>query len=144
MRVLGGRERRPQPTPPTPLLRRFRITGGSKFGSDFLAYPGDPTLYHAQFCVRTLAHDVPLLPAMLASATRGSFQARKHLLVATVIEAGGEGGGKAPQHQQQQQGEEERQEAAAGGGEQPGGAEQQHQQGYRVQYMTLGPVDGFG
>ena len=65
--------------------RGFRITGGSKFGADFLLYPGDPTLYHAQLCVRVLAYDTPLLPAMLASACRGSFQARKHVLLASVV-----------------------------------------------------------
>jgi hypothetical protein len=72
--------------------RGFRITGGSKFGADFLLYPGDPTLYHAQFCVRLAPADRPIVPALLAAACRGSFQARKHLLLASVVE-GGEGGG---------------------------------------------------
>lgn len=71
--------------------RGFRVTGGSKFGADFLLYPGDPTLFHAQFCVRLVDHDAPMLPAMLAASCRGSFQARKHLLLASVE---GEGGGK--------------------------------------------------
>lgn len=64
----------------------FYITGGSKFGADFLLYPGDPTLYHAQFCVRLMAAEVPIVPALLASACRGSFQARKHLLIASVVQ----------------------------------------------------------
>lgn len=29
----------------------FFITNGEKFGADFLAYPGDPILFHAQFLV---------------------------------------------------------------------------------------------
>ena len=28
--------------------KKYCITGGSKFGCDFLLYPGDPTLFHAQ------------------------------------------------------------------------------------------------
>lgn len=30
----------------------FYTTSGSKFGCDFLAYPGDPLLYHAKFVIR--------------------------------------------------------------------------------------------
>lgn len=33
----------------------FYISSGSKFGSDFLAYPGDPVRYHAQYSVRAMA-----------------------------------------------------------------------------------------
>lgn len=66
--------------------RGFRITGGSKFGADFLLYPGDPCLYHAQLCVRLMPYGTSILPALLASACRGSFQARKHLLIASVVE----------------------------------------------------------
>ncbi|KAG2499441.1 hypothetical protein HYH03_002388 [Edaphochlamys debaryana] len=32
----------------------FTLTGGLKFGADMLAYPGDPSLYHAQFTVRAI------------------------------------------------------------------------------------------
>ena len=92
--------------------RGFRITGGSKFGADFLLYPGDPSLYHAQFCVRLMPRGAPILPALLASACRGSFQARKHLLIASVIE--------------------------------PGEITDQKGSNPKVQYMTFGPVDGFG
>ena len=38
----------------TPLFCRFFVTGGHKFGGDFLAYQGDPSCFHAQFCVRVL------------------------------------------------------------------------------------------
>lgn len=53
---------------------RYRLTGGSKFGADYLVYPGDPTLYHAQFCVRLMPYRQPITPSMMASATRGSHQ----------------------------------------------------------------------
>jgi tRNA-splicing endonuclease subunit Sen34 len=72
--------------------RGYRTTGGSKFGADFLAYPGDPTLYHAQFCLRLAPADVAIAPVVMAAWCRGSFQARKHLLLASVI--GGEEGGE--------------------------------------------------
>lgn len=64
--------------------RGFSITAGSKFGADFLLYPGDPTQFHAQFCVRIMRDDEPLVPCYLSAACRGSFQARKHLLYAFV------------------------------------------------------------
>lgn len=66
--------------------RGFRLTGGSKFGADYLVYPGDPTVYHAQLCVRLVPPEAPILPASLAATCRGSFQARKHLLMASVTE----------------------------------------------------------
>ena len=68
--------------------RKYCITAGSKFGADYLLYPGDPTLFHAQFCVRVMPLDVPVVPSRLAAACRGSFQARKHLLYASIQEDG--------------------------------------------------------
>lgn len=64
--------------------RGFSITAGSKFGADFLLYPGDPTQFHAQFCLRIMRADEALVPCYLSAACRGSFQARKHLLYAFV------------------------------------------------------------
>ncbi len=55
-----------------------------------MVYPGDPTLFHAQFCVRLLPYRARLLPALLSAAARGSHQARKHLLIASVVEGGQE------------------------------------------------------
>lgn len=68
--------------------KKYCITAGSKFGADYLLYPGDPTQFHAQFCVRVAPIDVPLVPSSLAAACRGSFQARKHLLFASVDDDG--------------------------------------------------------
>ncbi|GIL86476.1 hypothetical protein Vretimale_11629 [Volvox reticuliferus] len=60
----------------------FMMTGGVKFGSDMLAYPGDPSLYHAQFTVRPVSREDALNPMMLKAVARGSHAARKHLLLA--------------------------------------------------------------
>lgn len=69
--------------------KKYNITAGSKFGADYLLYPGDPTQFHAQFCVRIINIDEPVVPASLAAACRGSFQARKHLLYASMDTDGG-------------------------------------------------------
>ena len=63
---------------------RYYITDGAKFGADYLLYPGDPLLFHAQFTVRILEHDTVIKPALLAGSARGSHAARKHLLLASV------------------------------------------------------------
>jgi hypothetical protein len=52
------------------------MTSGAKFGGDFLAYPGDPLLYHAQFTVRCVRNDAPQHPLALASAARMAHAAR--------------------------------------------------------------------
>jgi tRNA-splicing endonuclease subunit Sen34 len=64
--------------------RGFSVTGGAKFGGDFLAYPGDPHLYHAQFVVRVVLPDQVLNPSVLQGLARGVHAARKHLVLATV------------------------------------------------------------
>lgn len=166
--------------------RGMRITGGSKFGADYLVgrgmegpcvlgfaaateraiasgdvpvgarcrfqgplaftrlrstpppsqvYPGDPTLYHAQFCLRVVPYRQPLLAANLAAATRGSAMARKHLLLASVVE-GGDLGGRVSRPADgslvQPASEAASREAAHAAAAQ-----------YKIHYMTLGPVDGF-
>lgn len=65
-------------------LFRYFVTDGSKFGADYLLYPGDPLLYHAQFTVRVLHEQAAIRPALLIGAARGSHSARKHLLLASV------------------------------------------------------------
>lgn len=37
--------------------RGFYLTCGAKFGGDFLAYPGDPAKYHAQFIIAALEEE---------------------------------------------------------------------------------------
>ncbi|KAL3143955.1 hypothetical protein ABBQ32_003768 [Trebouxia sp. C0010 RCD-2024] len=65
-------------------VSRYFVTDGSKFGSDYLLYPGDPLFYHAQFTVQVLDHQATIKPALLVGGTRGSHSARKHLLLASV------------------------------------------------------------
>lgn len=60
------------------------MTDGCKFGADYLLYPGDPLLYHAQFTVQVLDHQAAIKPALLMGGSRGSHSARKHLLLASV------------------------------------------------------------
>lgn len=64
--------------------RGYSITSGAKFGADYLAYPGDPALYHASFSVRLARDDTPIHPLTLAAATRMSHAARKHVLIASA------------------------------------------------------------
>ena len=56
--------------------RGYTMTSGAKFGGDYLAYPGDPLLYHAQYTVRCLHGSTPLHPLALAAAARMAHAAR--------------------------------------------------------------------
>lgn len=69
----------------------YVLTDGVKFGGDFLAYPGDPTLYHAQFVIRVLENRRAILPCILAAHSRTAHSARKHLVLAGVEEREGSG-----------------------------------------------------
>eukprot|EP00887_Chlorella_sp_A99_P002258 scaffold10.g2258.t1 len=138
----------------------LRITGGSKFGADYLVYPGDPTLYHAQFCLRLVPYRQPLLAANLAAACRGSAMARKHLLLASVVEGEEAVGACVPRPADGSvrwaaagsaaaAAEEARQEDKQQGQGQQGQQQVRQQQGqqqqhFQIHYVTLGPVDGFG
>jgi len=61
------------------------MSSGPKFGADLLAYPGDPSLFHAQFTVRVVPPGQPICPTALKAAVRGSHAARKHLLLASDL-----------------------------------------------------------
>lgn len=39
--------------------RNYHITSGSKFGSDYLVYPGDPVKFHATYMVRCIKQNTP-------------------------------------------------------------------------------------
>lgn len=60
----------------------FHMTPGAKFGSDYLAYPGDPILFHAHYTVRVISWDAVVHPLVLAATTRMSHAARKNFVVA--------------------------------------------------------------
>jgi hypothetical protein len=97
--------------------RGYALTPGGNFGADWLAYPADPALYHAQLAVRAGAGPGDRLdPTLLAAAARGAHAARKHLVLAVVPD--------------------DAEEEGAGGG-QAGGRR-------RVFYLTLAPEASFG
>jgi len=64
--------------------KSFYMTSGAKFGSDFLAYPGDPILFHAHYTVRIVSWDAVIHPLVIAATTRMSNAARKNFVVAAV------------------------------------------------------------
>ena len=69
--------------------RGYALTPGGNFGADWLAYPADPVLYHAQLAVRAGgAGNEALDPTLLAAAARGAHAARKHLVLAVPCEGG--------------------------------------------------------
>lgn len=80
-------------------MRRYTLTDGGKFGGDFLAYPGDPALYHAYYVVRVLPQGAALHPTMLLGTARGAHAARKHLLLTWVRPRRAQEGGSTTQQQ---------------------------------------------
>lgn len=67
--------------------REFYATSGAKFGSDYLAYPGDPYLFHAHYTVRIVPWDVVIHPLVISATTRMSNTARKNFVFACVRKA---------------------------------------------------------
>lgn len=74
----------------------YYITAGTKFGSDFLAYGGDPVDYHAQYCVRLAPNldghvDLSKLNYNEINAFhRLCHTANKQFVLSTVIDEAGE------------------------------------------------------
>merc|ERR1712039_82438 len=64
----------------------YLVTDGTKFGGEYVAYPGDPKLYHAQFVIRILYTEESITPCFLTAQTRVSAATRKHLVLASVQE----------------------------------------------------------
>jgi tRNA-splicing endonuclease subunit Sen34 len=62
----------------------YSTTDGTKFGGDFLAYPGDPDIFHAKFVVRILTTNSFILPHIITAHARTSHSSRKHLIIAFV------------------------------------------------------------
>ena len=71
----------------------FTMTSAAKFGGDYLAYPGDPMLFHAYFTVRVLERGEKMTPLSCSSVTRMAHAARKNVVFAFCGEEGDEGGG---------------------------------------------------
>ena len=65
--------------------RGYRITGGCKFGADYLAYPDDPLRFHATMSVRVVTDwTEPFHARALSGFLRCSHAARKHAVFAGV------------------------------------------------------------
>ncbi|XP_026316800.1 tRNA-splicing endonuclease subunit Sen34 isoform X2 [Hyposmocoma kahamanoa] len=63
--------------------RGYYITSGSKFGSDYLLYPGDPVRFHAMYMVRCVCDRTTLFrPASLVSFGRLSVAVNKLAVLA--------------------------------------------------------------
>jgi len=67
-------------------LLGYVVTDGAKFGGDFLAYPGYPEFYHAQFVIRVTNAENKILPCTLVANIRSSHVARKHLVLGSFNE----------------------------------------------------------
>jgi hypothetical protein len=130
--------------------RGYYLTSGSKFGGDYLAYPGDPNLYHAQFVVRVLPLGQVLNPVLFKGLARGVHAARKHLLLASVVhsscdEKGGDRVDDSQQHHQQKQKQEQQQQQNQQEQEQDCQAHgMAGVSGTKVVYITVTKEDGFG
>lgn len=62
--------------------RGWFVTLGTKFGADYLAYPGDPRHHHAAHTVHVVRPEQPLRPLELVAATRLANDARKSAVLA--------------------------------------------------------------
>ena len=60
----------------------FTMTSAAKFGGDYLAYPGDPMLFHAYFTVRVLERGEKMTLLSCSSVTRMAHAARKNVVFA--------------------------------------------------------------
>ena len=64
--------------------RKYMVTSGSKFGGDFLAYPGDPLVYHAYFVVKVCSRDQELQADELLGFSRVASSVKKVAVLASV------------------------------------------------------------
>ena len=71
----------------------FMMTSAAKFGGDYLAYPGDPMLFHAYFTVRVLERGEKMTSLSCSSVTRMAHAARKTSFFAFCGEEEDEKGG---------------------------------------------------
>ncbi|XP_046398984.1 tRNA-splicing endonuclease subunit Sen34 [Ischnura elegans] len=64
--------------------RGHYITPGHNFGGDYLVYPGDPFLFHAQYIVRCVKHSEPISATDIVAFGRLSVAVRKKAVLASV------------------------------------------------------------
>ena len=62
----------------------YYLTGGTKFGCDFLAYPGDPYKFHSHFVVVCVEEHQPLTPHFLISKGRLGTNVKKTVLLCSL------------------------------------------------------------
>ncbi|KAI7862644.1 tRNA intron endonuclease [Spinellus fusiger] len=60
------------------------ITRGSKFGGDFLAYPGDPMRFHSHYIVEAIHRETPLTPIDIIYKGRLSTNVKKTYVLASI------------------------------------------------------------
>lgn len=69
--------------------RGYYLTGGAKFGGDFLVYPGEPSRFHSQFilvCVETAARFGALTLKELITYARMATSVKKTFVLAYLCE----------------------------------------------------------
>ncbi|NXT30393.1 SEN34 endonuclease, partial [Syrrhaptes paradoxus] len=90
----------PPPADPSPHERRFRVyrdlwgrglhvTGGGKFGGDFLVYPGPPERFHAAAVALVPPPGAELPLGALVAAARLGTHVRKTLLLCSAPSGAG-------------------------------------------------------
>lgn len=60
------------------------MTGGTKFGGDFLVYPGDPARYHSHYVVTVVHEDDPIEARSLVAMGRLGSNVKKTQVRACV------------------------------------------------------------
>ncbi|XP_023230056.1 tRNA-splicing endonuclease subunit Sen34-like [Centruroides sculpturatus] len=66
----------------------YYITPGIKFGGDFLAYAGNPTLYHALYIIVCVQYEETFSPLRLIALSRLGTHVKKTAVLATVKPSG--------------------------------------------------------
>ncbi|XP_063157291.1 tRNA-splicing endonuclease subunit Sen34 [Candoia aspera] len=68
--------------------RGYYVTTGSKFGGDFLIYPGDPMRFHAHYIALCFPKEVPISLRDIISAGRLGTNVKKTVLLCSVDQDG--------------------------------------------------------
>ena len=64
--------------------RNYLVTSGTKFGGDFLVYPGDPLMYHAYFVVKVVAKTFKMKANELLAFSRLASSVKKVAVICSV------------------------------------------------------------
>ncbi|XP_070586230.1 tRNA-splicing endonuclease subunit Sen34 [Erythrolamprus reginae] len=68
--------------------RGYYVTTGSKFGGDFLVYPGDPMRFHSHYIALCFPKDAPISLCDIISAGRLGTNVKKTVLLCSVEQEG--------------------------------------------------------